>query len=88
MEVPGALIVQVADWHALFWVAGALGVAGVALILAVIPESPQRSGGRFDVVGAVGLTIGLVLGLLALSKGSQWGWGSATTMQRVTALTV
>jgi MFS family permease len=75
-----ALIVQVADWHALFWVAGGLGVAGVVLILTVIPESPQRSGGRFDVVGAVGLTIGLVLGLLALSKGSQWGWGSATTI--------
>ena len=75
-----ALIVQVADWHALFWVAGALGVAGIAVILLVIPESPQRSGGRFDAVGAVGLTVGLVLGLLAISKGGTWGWGSATTI--------
>ncbi|HEY2225619.1 MFS transporter, partial [Actinomycetospora sp.] len=78
-----ALIVQVADWHALFWVAGALGVAGIAVILLVIPESPQRSGGRFDAVGAVGLTVGLVLGLLAISKGGQWGWGSATTLGAV-----
>jgi MFS family permease len=75
-----ALVVQVADWHALFWVAGALGVAGLVLILAVFPESPQRSGGGFDAVGAAGLTVGLVLALLAISKGGQWGWGSATTV--------
>ncbi len=75
-----ALVVEVADWHALFWVAGALGVAGIVVILAVIPESPQRSGGRFDAVGAAGLTVGLVLALLAISKGGQWGWGSATTI--------
>jgi MFS family permease len=83
-----ALIVQVADWHALFWVAGALGVAGVALILAVIPESPQRSGGGFDAVGAVALTVGLVLGLLAISKGSSWGWGSPTTIGAVVGAVV
>ncbi|NYD36355.1 MFS transporter [Actinomycetospora corticicola] len=75
-----ALIVQIADWHALFWTAAALGAAGIVLILAVIPESAQRSGGRFDAVGAVALTVGLVLGLLAISKGAEWGWGSATTL--------
>lgn len=75
-----ALIVQIADWHALFWTAAALGAAGILLILAIIPESAQRSGGRFDGVGAVALTVGLVLGLLAISKGAEWGWGSATTL--------
>lgn len=75
-----ALIVQVADWHALFWTAGALGIAGIVLVLAVVPESPQRSGGGFDGVGAVALTIGLVLGLLAVSKGAEWGWGSGATL--------
>ncbi|GLZ55789.1 MFS transporter [Actinomycetospora sp. NBRC 106378] len=75
-----ALIVQIADWHALFWTAAVLGAAGILLILAIIPESAQRSGGRFDGVGAVALTVGLVLGLLAVSKGAEWGWGSATTL--------
>ncbi|WP_433799175.1 MFS transporter [Actinomycetospora sp. CA-084318] len=75
-----ALIVQIADWHALFWTAAVLGAAGILLILAIIPESAQRSGGRFDGVGAVALTVGLVLGLLAISKGAEWGWGSATTL--------
>ena len=75
-----ALIVQVADWHALFWTAAALGVAGAALIAAVIPESPERSGGRFDLVGGIGLSIGLVAALLAISKGADWGWTGPATL--------
>lgn len=75
-----ALIVQVADWHALFWTAAALGLAGLLLVRSVIPETPTRSGGGFDVVGALGLTVGLVSGLLAVSKGGEWGWGSPATL--------
>ena len=75
-----AVIVEVADWHALFWVAGGLGLAGLLLVGLVIPETTTRSGGRFDGVGAVGLSIGLIGLLLALSKGSEWGWTSATTL--------
>jgi MFS family permease len=75
-----ALIVQVADWHALFWTAGILGLAGLLLVRAVIPETPTRSGGGFDAVGAVGLSVGLVCLLLAVSKGSEWGWGSTATL--------
>ena len=75
-----ALIVQVADWHALFWTAGVLGLAGLLLVRAIIPETPTRSGGGFDAVGAVGLSVGLVCLLLAVSKGGEWGWGSSTTL--------
>ncbi|HWN27621.1 MAG TPA: MFS transporter, partial [Actinomycetospora sp.] len=75
-----AVIVEVADWHALFWVAGGLGLAGLLLVGLVIPETTTRSGGRFDGVGAVGLSVGLIGLLLALSKGSEWGWTSATTL--------
>ena len=75
-----AVIVEVADWHALFWVAGALGLAGLLLVALVIPESATRSGGHFDVGGAVGLSVGLIGLLLAVSKGSEWGWTSAATL--------
>ena len=84
-----ALIVQVADWHALFWAAGGLGAVGALLILAVIDESPERSGGRFDAVGGLGLSVGLVALLLAISKGSDWGWISPATLgAAATALVV
>ncbi len=59
-----------------------------AAVFLLVPESPVRSGGRFDVVGAIGLTIGLVALLLAISKGSDWGWGSGTTLGMLAATVV
>ncbi|WP_460067021.1 MFS transporter [Streptomyces sp. YKOK-I1] len=68
------------NWHVLFWVAAALGVLALALVLVFIPESQNRSGGRFDLVGSLGLSAGLVTLLLAVSKGADWGWTSAATL--------
>ncbi|MFD7919258.1 MFS transporter [Streptomyces sp. NPDC059740] len=75
-----ALVAQHADWHALFFCAAGLGVLAVALALALVPESPVRAAGRFDVVGALGLSAGLVCLLLPVTKGSDWGWGSPRTL--------
>jgi MFS family permease len=71
-----ALLAQHADWHMLFWTSAGLGVLAIALVVNLVPESAVRSGGRFDVVGAAGLSAGLVSLLLAISKGGDWGWGS------------
>lgn len=40
----------------------------------------MRAEGTFDVLGAVGLSVGLVLFLLPITKGSDWGWTSGTTL--------
>jgi MFS family permease len=64
----------------LFWAAGGLGVVVLVGVIALVPESTRRAGGRFDLVGAVGLAVALVALLLAVSKGGTWGWGSATTV--------
>lgn len=74
-----AFIAEHADWHTLFWTAAGLGAVVAALVLTFVPESPVRSGGRFDLPGAVGLSAGLLCLLLAISKGADWGWGSART---------
>ncbi|MEU3614203.1 MFS transporter [Streptomyces sp. NPDC006872] len=68
------------DWHILFWTSAALGVVSLLLVLMFVPESKNRVGGRFDLVGSLGLSAGLITLLLAVSKGADWGWTSGTTL--------
>lgn len=75
-----AFLADRADWHVLFWTSAGLGVVVLALVLSFVPESQVRAGGRFDAVGAVGLSAGLISLLLAISKGADWGWGSGRTL--------
>lgn len=75
----GGALARYADWHATFWLPGALAVALVILLPRVVPESSVISRGRFDLIGSVLLSIGLVALLLAISKGGTWGWFSAQT---------
>ncbi|MFF3500367.1 MFS transporter [Streptomyces sp. NPDC003247] len=75
-----ALIADHFDWHALFWTSAGLGVLAVVIVPLTVPESAVRTGGRFDLVGAVGLAVGLVCLLLAVSKGADWGWTGGTTL--------
>lgn len=75
-----ALVTEYFDWHALFWVSAGIGSVAVALYLLVVPAGGSRNKGRFDFWGAVGLAIGLVGLLLALSRGNTWGWLSAPTL--------
>ncbi|RVW10468.1 MFS transporter [Prescottella agglutinans] len=75
-----AAIAQVADWHVLFWVSAGLGLLCMALAIFMIPESPVRTPGRFDFVGAVGLSAALILFLLPITKGGTWGWGDPLTL--------
>jgi MFS family permease len=71
-----ALITERADWHLLFWVAAGLGVVVFGLVLWIVPVSVLRTAGRFDFVGAAGLSVGLLGILLAVSRGNEWGWSS------------
>jgi len=70
-----AVVAEKLSWHYLFWgstVIGALAMVGIAR---TIPESKIKTGGRFDIVGAAGLSIALVSLLFGLSKSTDWGWG-------------
>ncbi|WP_236147387.1 MFS transporter [Mycolicibacterium sp. CH28] len=80
-----ALIAQKFDWHTLFWFVAGLGVCSLLLFFLVVPRIPASSSDRLDPLGTVLLTVGLVTLLLAISKGSAWGWTSTTTLGLVGA---
>lgn len=75
-----ALLADHTSWHMLFWAAAGIGTLVIALVLTVVPESKTRTGGRFDLLGAAGLSAALVCLLLAISKGADWGWASGITV--------
>ena len=75
-----ALVAENFDWHTLFWISAALGVIVFGLVLRFVPESSVRSGGRFDLLGGIGLSTGLISLLLAISQGADWGWTDGRTL--------
>nr|WP_183373088.1 MFS transporter [Gordonia humi] len=75
-----AVVAEQISWHALFWISAATALASGLAVRAYIPESSTRSGGRFDTVGALGLTASLTSFLLPVSKGAEWGWTAPPTV--------
>lgn len=75
-----AWIAQTYDWHMLFWVSTVLAGLILAAVLFVLPDGAPGVGGRIDVIGSIGLAVGLVATLVAVSKGNDWGWTSGTTL--------
>src|SRR4051812_2677180 len=77
----GGVLVETTGWQGLFWIDAGIAAACVPLTLATVAESSDPNASRsIDFVGTV--LIALVLGpfILALSKGTDWGWTSAATL--------
>lgn len=77
MIVTGLIADRTPSHHPVFWITAALAAAALVLIALSAHDTGARAGGRPDFVGAVLLSLWLVCLLLAISKGNDWGWGSA-----------
>lgn len=73
-------IVDHLSWHWLFWLPLVLIVIAMLGVIFGVPESPVRTPGRLDVLGAAILSVSLVALLLAISKGRDWGWTDPLTV--------
>jgi MFS family permease len=62
---------------AVFWFLFALAALLVLAVALVVPETPVRDRVRPDWLGGLLLSSATFAALLAISKGNDWGWGSA-----------
>jgi MFS family permease len=77
----GGVLVEVTGWQALFWVDAGVAVVCMALTANAVTESRDADRPRtIDLGGAVRVALTLMPLILALSKGSDWGWASLATL--------
>lgn len=75
-----AWIAQDFSWHGLFWFSSGLALVVLAATLVVVPHVHDAHPAHLDVVGIIGLAVGLCSALIGISKGSDWGWDSGRTV--------
>ena len=73
-------IVQHLSYHWLFWLPLIVVVASAIGTMVFVPESPVRTPGRIDPIGAALLSGWLVALLVPVSEGESWGWTSGKTV--------
>ena len=73
-------IIQHLDYHWLFWFPLIAVIIAAIGIIVFVPESPVKTRGRIDPLGAVLLAAWLVALLVPVSQGPTWGWTSPKTL--------
>src|SRR3954466_14506311 len=84
--ITGGLLTRYAGWEYIFFLNVPIGVTALLLAPRTVPES--RLDGmrrRFDPLGAITVTGGLLLAVYALSKAPEVGWGAARTVALLVA---
>ena len=79
--IAGGLITRYVGWQYIFYLNVPIGAAALALAPRIVPESRLAATRlRFDALGALAGTGGLVLLVDAISQAPQYGWGATRTI--------
>jgi len=70
----GGWLAEAFGWLSVFVFSGAVALLLMVITPLVLRESSAGVRGRFDVVGALLLSIALIALMLGVSKGGEWGW--------------
>jgi EmrB/QacA subfamily drug resistance transporter len=81
-------IVDNLSYHWLFWIPAIPVVIALGAAIFFVPESPVKTPGRVNYVGAALLSAWLVCLLVAVSEGQAWGWTSGRVVGLVVAAAV
>jgi EmrB/QacA subfamily drug resistance transporter len=84
--IAGGVLTRYAGWQYIFYLNVPIGLAALALAPRVVPESRlATTRRRFDALGAIAGTGGLVLLVDAISQAPQYGWGATRTIALLAA---
>ncbi|WP_406453050.1 MFS transporter [Streptomyces sp. NBC_00876] len=85
--VLGGLLTTV-GWEWIFVINVPIGIGILVAALRLLPATGPLTTAKLDVIGAVTFTAGLVMLILATSRGGAQGWGSASTLAEFAAALV
>ena len=79
--ITGGVLIRYLGWEYIFFLNVPIGITAFTLAPRIVPDSRLATARRrFDPLGAVTVTGGLLLLVYALSQAPQIGWGSARTV--------
>jgi EmrB/QacA subfamily drug resistance transporter len=79
--ITGGLLTRYAGWQYIFYLNVPIGAVALALVPRIVPESRlATTRRRFDALGALTGTGGLVLLVDAIAQAPQYGWGATRTI--------
>ena len=76
----GGYLVTFVDWQAIFFINVPIGIIAIILSILFIREYRPEGQTRFDPVGFIFVSLGLIALLYGLSSASTDGWGSTTVI--------
>lgn len=80
LALTGLVLRDGGDYRRMFWLAFVVALILMVLSLLTVPADGEQKRGRVDWIGGGLLGLSLVLLLLTLSQGQQWGWSSPVTI--------
>jgi EmrB/QacA subfamily drug resistance transporter len=84
--ITGGLLTRYAGWQYIFYLNVPIGLAALALAPRIVPDSRlATTRRRFDALGAIMGTAGLVVLVDAISQAPQYGWSATRTVSLLAA---
>jgi EmrB/QacA subfamily drug resistance transporter len=69
-------LVEHVGWQTIFWINGVTAVIGGLAVFYLVPTDHKDIKRPFDMIGAASFTIGMLIFMFVLSRGSTYGWTS------------
>ncbi|SDE03473.1 MFS transporter [Glycomyces harbinensis] len=75
----GGVLTQTIGWQSVFWAPVPFGILSMLIVMRTVPSFPGRPG-RFDLPGAIAITVGVSALAFGMVAASEAGWSNPATL--------